>query len=166
MLPKAHHIVTYHKGFNDPMCAEVIDLSKSTFLPELIDMHGHLSFEPHGGNPIAYRVTHNDLDMALNATTYAKRTLEAGFTSARDVGASTEVIVALKRAINEGTIPGPRLWVAGGPLGPTGGPGDGRNGMSPALPSDHWVETVVDGPLDAREIGREAGGAAGVRTGK
>ena len=54
----------------------------------------------------------------------ARNTLMAGFTSARDVGGDTGVVVALKHAITAGVIPGPRLWVAGTPLGPTGGHGD------------------------------------------
>src|SRR3546814_11577548 len=67
-----------------------------------IDMHTHITHQNSGKNPIDERMTHSNIDTVLSATVYARNTLEAGFTSARDVGASTEVIVALNRAINEG----------------------------------------------------------------
>ncbi|MDA5192835.1 amidohydrolase family protein [Alphaproteobacteria bacterium LMG 31809] len=154
ILIKDDRIVGVEQGFLRPDGAEIVDLSKATVLPGLIDTHVHVTFEPDGRNPIVKRVTRSDLDTAIASTTYVNRVLLAGFTSVRDVGSSTGVGVALKRAINEGTIPGPRLWVAGAALGPTGGHGDAHNGMDPALENPHWSDGVIDGPDEARKTVR------------
>lgn len=140
-------------GFVTPAGAEVIDLSTATVLPGLIDMHDHITSAYTGKNPIAERVTHSDLDTAFNSVSFARKTLEAGFTSVRDVGAETGVIVALKHAIAEGKISGPRLWVSGYPLGPTGGHGDPQNGMSMEL-DFHSEGRVIDGPDEAAKVVR------------
>ncbi|HXA37724.1 MAG TPA: amidohydrolase family protein [Phenylobacterium sp.] len=145
-------ITAVQTGFTAPKGAEVVDLSNSTVLPGLIDDHVHITQGYHKGDPIRTAMTHTDYDGAIEATTYARDTLMAGFTSARDVGASTEVIVALKRQINAGVIPGPRLWVAGTPLSPTGGHGDAADGLDPELEHPHWTENLVDSP----EAGRRA----------
>jgi len=62
--------------------------------------------------------------------------------------------VALKRAINAGVIPGPRLWVAGTPLSPTGGHGDALNGLDPELDHPHWSDNLIDSPEAARKAVR------------
>ena len=74
----------------------------------------------------------------------ARRALEQGFTTIRDVGANTEVVVALKKAVNAGLIPGPRMWVAGAPISPTGGHGDSANGLDPELSHPGWTDNIVD----------------------
>ncbi len=147
-------IVSITPGFTSPKGAEVIDLSTSTVLPGLIDDHVHITQGFHKGDPIHNNMTRTDFDGAIEATVFARDTLMAGFTSARDVGATTEVIVALKRAINAGAIPGPRLWVAGTPLGPTGGHGDAANGLDPELGHPHWTDNLVDSPEAARKAVR------------
>jgi imidazolonepropionase-like amidohydrolase len=141
-------------GFVTPAGAEVIDLSHSTVLPGLIDDHVHITSGFHKGDPIHTAMTRTGYDDAIEATGYARDTLLAGFTSARDVGADTGVIVALKHAINAGVIPGPRLWVAGTPLGPTGGHGDPANGLDPELEHPHWTDSLIDSPEAARRAVR------------
>jgi imidazolonepropionase-like amidohydrolase len=141
-------------GFVNPPGAEVIDLGDATVLPGLIDAHVHITQGFHPGDPIHNAMTRTDFDDAIESTTYARDTLLAGFTSARDVGASTEVIVALKKAINKGVIPGPRLWVAGSPISPTGGHGDPANGLDPELEHPGWNNTIVDSPEAARRVVR------------
>jgi imidazolonepropionase-like amidohydrolase len=147
-------ITSVEPGFLTPKGAEVIDLSTSTVLPGLIDDHVHITQSFHKGDPIHTAMTRTNFDDAIEATAYARDTLMAGFTSARDVGADTEVIVALKRAINAGVIPGPRLWVAGTPLGPTGGHGDSANGLDPELSHPHWTDNLIDSPEAARRAVR------------
>jgi imidazolonepropionase-like amidohydrolase len=62
--------------------------------------------------------------------------------------------VALKRAVNTGVVPGPRMWVAGPVLGPTGGHGDYANGLNPQITDPEWKEVIVDGPEEARKTVR------------
>lgn len=148
-------IVSVSDGFSSPEGAEVIDLTHSTVLPGLIDCHVHITMQYDGGNPIAERATTTRFDDAIKSTTYVRNTLLAGFTSVRDAGADTDVVVALKKAVAQGTIPGPRMWVAGLPLGPTGGHGDSANGIDPEITNPTWKENLVDSPTDARRIVRE-----------
>lgn len=147
-------IVAVQDGFTTPPGATVIDLSTATVLPGLIDTHDHLTMEYTGKNPVAERVTTNELDTAFKSVVNVRRTLEAGFTTVRDVGGDTAVTVALKRAIASGRIVGPRLWVAGYPLGPSGGHGDPQNGMREDLDM-HGEGKVIDGPDEAAKIVRQ-----------
>ncbi len=133
-----------------PRAARVVDLSRFTVLPGLIDMHVHLTSDHrfHGYRGLAISVPRAALYGALNAG----KTLEAGFTSARNVGAAGYADVALRDAINDDEIPGPRLRVAGPSLGITGGHCDNN-----LLPPDYGdrSEGVADGPWAVRAKVRE-----------
>ena len=143
-------IVSVEPGFTAPAGAEVIDLSKSTVLPGLIDCHVHITMSFHKGDAIHTTLTRTAFDDEIDAVNNARATLMAGFTSIRDVGGETGVVVALKRAVAAGITPGPRMWVSGKPIGPTGGHGDAKNGLDPDLDHPGWSDSVVDSPEAAR----------------
>ncbi|WP_332854173.1 Xaa-Pro dipeptidase [Duganella sp. S19_KUP01_CR8] len=102
-----------------PDGAQVIDLGNKTLLPGLIDMHTHLTGDPQdaGYSIIAKSIPRVTLTGAKNA----RLTLQAGFTTVRDVGADGYADIGLRDAINDGDVPGPRIAASGPPLSITGG---------------------------------------------
>lgn len=155
ILIRDDRITAIQPGFVAPSGAQVIDLSNETVLPGLIDCHVHIMSAYHPGDPIRQAVTTSTYDAMIDGVNDARATLLAGFTSIRDVGDPTEAVVALKRGIKAGAIPGPRMWVSGEPLGPTGGHGDPANGLLPEfgeIPS--WQTSLIDSPEAARRTVR------------
>ncbi|HTO68383.1 MAG TPA: amidohydrolase family protein [Myxococcota bacterium] len=128
---------------------EVVDLRDKFVLPGLVDLHVHLTSE-YSADARLRRVTESDADVALRGAMFARRTLEAGFTTVRDLGGS-EAVFALRDAIANGTVPGPRMFVAGFPLTITGGHGDRTSGYRQDLfdPPGPY-QGVADGPYAAR----------------
>jgi imidazolonepropionase-like amidohydrolase len=155
ILVRNDRIVSVTPGYTDPPGAEVIDLSKETVLPGLIDCHVHLLFRPGSTTPRADAVTHTEFDRLLVGVSNAHATLLAGFTSVRDVAAYTPAIIALKKAIASDRIEGPRMWVSGSALGPTGGHGDASTGYDEQITKREWTDGIVDSPEEAIKAVRE-----------
>jgi imidazolonepropionase-like amidohydrolase len=130
-----------------PSGAKVIDLGNAWVLPGLIDCHTHITMQMEDYYADTFRKS--PINYAVEAHVLARRTLEAGFTTCRDVGASEFIDVALKRAIDSGRVVGPRLFVAGHILSVTGGHGD-LSGFSPYLRFDNF-NGVVDGVDEIRK---------------
>ena len=155
ILIRDDRIVSVEPGFADRAGAAVIDLADDTVMPGFIDCHIHLSAPlPGRMNEVEDTLTHNAIDFAFRGAANARRMLQQGFTSARDVGGGDET-VAIRNAVDAGYIAGPRLWVSLEPLSPTAGHGDPRSGLDPALEHRGWDSGIVDSPDQARYRVRE-----------
>jgi imidazolonepropionase-like amidohydrolase len=142
MVIEADRIVSVGPAGAIPASARenMVDLSKATVLPGLIDAHTHLTVDPGdvGYEGLGISVPRETLIGARNA----RLTLEAGFTTVRNVGAEAFTDVALRDAVRDGDIPGPRMRVSGPPLGITGGHCDNN-----FLPAEYHASAdgVADG---------------------
>jgi len=134
------------KDLTVPNEATRIDLGNATLMPGLMDMHVHLTSDAtrHGYKRLEVSLPR----AAITGVKHAKATLDAGFTTVRNVGAPGFADVALRDAINAGDVVGPRMFVAGPSLGVTGGHCD-----SNLLPYeyDNYSEGVADGPWEVRK---------------
>jgi imidazolonepropionase-like amidohydrolase len=153
ILVAGERIVDVQPGFVTPAGAQVVDLSRGTVMPGFIDSHTHITSEL-GPNAIVEAVTRGAVDAAVRSTVYAKRTLDAGFTTIRNLGADGGADVALKRAINEGMVPGPRIWTARNTLSITGGHGDQGGLRADLTAAPTFADGIVDSPEEAAKAVR------------
>lgn len=136
------HIVTVNPD-DMPDGADIVDLGGHILLPGLIDVHTHLTMDISAGwRERAVRDTAGD--RALRGARNAKRTIEAGFTTVRDVGGRQFADIALARAIDEGFVPGPRMIPSAHSLSITGGHCD-TTGFAPGIGERDFRSGVADG---------------------
>ena len=136
------------KNLSNDEFGEVINLRDHFVLPGLIDGHTHITMEL-GPTTKLDAVVQSDAAVALRSTVYAKRTLEAGFTTIRNLGADPDVIVPLRDAIQRGDVVGPRIFAAAGGVSATGGHGD-VHGYRNEVMALFKPEGVCDGADDCR----------------
>ena len=133
---------------------QLVDLSDKFVLPGLIDAHVHLLSEisPESRESVLYTTTSME---AMRGVYFAGITLDAGFTTVRDLGSEPEVIYALRDAIGQELVDGPTIFAAGSSLAATGGHGD-IDGYKPELLELLTPETICDGPIECRAATRQA----------
>jgi imidazolonepropionase-like amidohydrolase len=132
-----------------------IELPDATCLPGLIDSHVHLTEQT---SPTKYSddFRWNPADYAIRSVVYARATLEAGFTTVRNVGDNDYDSVSLRNAINAGIVPGPRIFTAGPAIGSTGGHADHTDGYRHDLAGDPDAKVgIINSPEDAWKAVRQ-----------
>ena len=148
-------VATVESGHARSVEASLVDLSGLTCLPGLMDMHTHLTSQSSPQSQIL-RFTASEADVALRAANFARITLEAGFTTVRDLGDSFNASIALREAVNAGLVPGPRIFTAAKSLATTGGHADPTNSFRRDLMGDPGPrDGVINGIEDARRAVRQ-----------
>lgn len=149
-------IVSVDKDYIQPKDGDkIINLKDYTVMPGLMDMHTHLMSQ-HSKDSYSEKFFMDQADYALRSTVYARATIMAGFTTVRDLGDNGVNSVALRKAINQGWMPGPRIFTSGKSLATTGGHADPTNGLRGDYRRDAGpVEGVINGADDARKAVRQ-----------
>lgn len=153
LLVEGERILEVGSSVRVPTGAVVVDLGDATLLPGLIDLHTHLTGDErvHWEDALLKSTPPRD---ALWGARNARVTLLAGFTTCRDMGPTWPFVdVELRRAIDAGAVPGPRLWVAGNYVSSTGGAGDARQ-FSPYVEVPQ-VQNLADGPDEVTKAVRQ-----------
>src|SRR3712207_6138934 len=141
VLCEGERIVRVVDGAQAPPDTPVENLGDVTILPGLIDAHVHMIWDGALARPEEVRAAESVAKGAIRAARHAADTLACGTTTVRDVGCPGGVAFALRDAIDEGIVPGPRMLVAGAPIVMTGG-------------HCHAMGVEVDGPVEARKAAR------------
>lgn len=160
VIVEGNKIVDAGSNLPIPSAARVIDLRDATLYPRFMDAHTHLTLD-FSGDYNQRRLKELDLNVweqAITATAYARATVEAGFTTVRDlgtrfVGSREFVDVALRNSINKGVIVGPRMLVATKGIGTSGGHFDPANGFRDFLfgGEPDYTDGIADGPDEIRK---------------
>lgn len=161
LVTQGGKIHSVHRGYLDagalslPANTTVVDLRSKYVLPGFMDLHVHITGSGLVSRTSGLNMRQEDAFFALNGATNAMTTLQAGFTTIRDLGASAEAIFSLRDAINMGIVPGPKIIASGPPVSPTNGHGDTHN-MKRAYLDAEPRETVCNGADDCRRATRAA----------
>ncbi len=149
VLVEGDKVVSVTAGGHAPAGMQVLELGNVTLLPGLIDVHVHITGDSTISTGNYYRdiLTRSPIDEAVTAHLFAKRTLDAGFTTVRNLGSNAYIDVALRNAIDRGLVEGPRILAATLPLGATGGHADDSTGFAPNI--EFHGETGVANGVDA-----------------
>jgi imidazolonepropionase-like amidohydrolase len=163
VIVQGDRIVDVGSNLAVPGDAQVIDLGDATLAPGFMDAHTHLTLD-YSGDYNVRRLKEVDLNVseqAIIATVHARATVEAGFTTVRDLGSrfvgSREFVdVALRNSINKGVVVGPRMLVATKGIGATGGHFDPTSGFRDFLfgREPDYTDGIIDSPDDARKAVR------------
>ncbi|HVM22139.1 MAG TPA: amidohydrolase family protein [Sphingomicrobium sp.] len=155
VVVRGKRVAEVRPGFIDVAGAEVVDLRNSTVLPGLIDMHVHLVGLDDRLQARLQRPSREDADEAFTALQNAHKTLLAGFTTVRDLGANARIIMPLRNAIASGQLAGPTIVAAARMVSVSGGHGDGRNGLNREQATLASTNNLCNGPEDCRRAVRE-----------
>ena len=162
VIIKGDKIIDVGSNLPTPDGARLIDLGDATLSPGFMDAHTHLTLDYTDFNKRRLEeLSLNVSEHAIRATAFARATVEAGFTTVRDVGSrfvgSSEFVdVAVRNSINKGVIVGPRMLVATKGIGATGGHFDPTSGFRDFLfgREPDYTEGIVDSPEDVRKAVR------------
>ena len=144
LVIRGNQVVEIRDGFVGE--GQVVDLRGAFVLPGLIDSHVHLTSQQNPNGRLE-EVTQSTATQAMVGARYARRTLNAGFTTVADLGASNEAIFALREAVKRGDVPGPRIIAAGSAVSVHGGHGD-TNGYREDIMHVLSPESVCSGAED------------------
>ena len=142
-----------------PANAQVIDLGDATLSPGFMDAHTHITSDGYSesyNERLLKDMEHSLPERCYEAINYARLTINAGFTTVRDVGATDFMDVGLRNAINRGIVVGPRILCATKGIGATGGHFDGTGGFRDMLfgKEAEWTDGIADGPDEIRKTVR------------
>ena len=163
VIVQGNAIVDVGSNLPAPSGAQVIDLGDATLAPGFMDAHTHLTLDYSGDYNVRrlHELDLNASEQAIRATIFARATVEAGFTTVRDLGSrvvgSREFVdVALRNSINKGVIVGPRMLVATKGIGATGGHFDPTSGFRDFLfgREPDYSDGIADGPEEIRKAVR------------
>ncbi len=153
ILVRGGRIVSVTAGYSAPAGATVVNLRSAFVLPGLIDSHVHLTDE-QGPDSRINEFLKTSADAAIDGAGYARKTLEAGFTTVADLGGDAQAVLALRNGTARGIIPGPRIIASAGAISVHGGHGD-ANGMPRQLADILRGPGVCSGADDCRRAVRE-----------
>src|SRR3954447_6381341 len=158
-------IARIDSGFPAPTGAIVVDERSRTVMPGMTDVHVHLT--QNSGEPwyIGFTKKYSNAYAVTLGLTHALDMAQAGFTTVRDLGGETSVVIAVRDAVGEGRFPGPRIRVSGAPLSIVGGHADEATGLPPelaeAVNEAHLNPSVCTGVEECQKVVRQLA-AAGV----